>query len=190
MRRPMTARPFHARALSLGLCLALGACATTEAPRGPLGGPPAPAAPAPAPAPAAPESSAPVIEEPLPDLNRRDNVYFTQGSSVIDESGQQTIRQHAEKLKNDRRLVVTLIGYGAADGGSTEYKVALGQKRLDAVAAELKAAGAALGQIRKQTAPAGKSAAQRCANEACHQFDRRVELRYIDLKTPPSRRVP
>lgn len=186
-------RSFPRCAPWLALCLVLAACATAEAPRGPLGGPPVPSAPAPAPAMPAPAEAgggARAVEEPLPDMNRRDNVYFAQGSSVIDQAGRETIRTHAERLKNDRRLVITLIGYNSTDGGSTEYKVALGQKRLEAVAVELKAAGAALGQIRKQSSPSPKSTAQRCASEACHQLDRRVELRYIDLKTPPSRRVP
>ncbi len=191
MRRRITDRSFLHRALSLSLCLALAACATSEAPRGPLGGTATPALPAPVPLPAAePDSSERATEEPLPDINQRDNVYFAQGSSVIDAAGREAIRQHGERLKGNRRLVVTLVGYSSSDGGSTEYKVALGQKRLDAVAGELKAAGAALGQIRKQSSPSGKSTAQRCASEACHQLDRRVELRYIDLKTPPSRRVP
>jgi outer membrane protein OmpA-like peptidoglycan-associated protein len=179
-------------AVSLALCLAVAACATPEAQRGPLGG----GVPPPLPAPAAPP--APVEEpdvptqpdaEPLPDLNRRDNVYFSQGSTGIDEAGRETIRQHADKLKNNRRLVVMLIGH-STDRGSTEYKVALGQKRVDAVAEELRSAGAVAGQIRKQSYPSGKSTQNRCATEACHQVDRRVELRYIDLKTPPSRRVP
>jgi outer membrane protein OmpA-like peptidoglycan-associated protein len=186
-------RPFPGFALSLVLCLFLAACATTDAPRGPLGtaSPPPPAAPAPPPAPPVelPDSSARVDDGPLPDLNRKDNVYFSQGSTAVDDAGRETIRRHAERLKNDRRLVVILIGY-STDRGSTEYKVALGQKRIDAVAEELKAAGATLGQIRKQSVPSGKSAADRCVTEACHQLDRRVELRYIDLKTPPSRRVP
>ena len=125
----------------------------------------------------------------LPDLDRRDNVYFLQGSSDIDNAGRETIRQHAEKLKGDRRLVVMLIGH-STDRGSTEYKVALGQKRVDAVAEELRSAGATSSQIRKQSYPSGKASKDRCATEACHQLDRRVELRYIDLKTPPSRRVP
>jgi outer membrane protein OmpA-like peptidoglycan-associated protein len=184
----LTVRSFPFRALVLALTITLAACATTETQRGPLGGTAAPPLPAPAPIPE-PESPR-VTEEPLPDLNRRDNVYFAQGSSVIDAAGKDTIRQHADRLRNDRRLVITLIGYSSSDGGSTEYKVALGQKRLDAVAEELKAAGAALGQIRKQSYPSSKSGNPRCASEGCHQQERRVELRYIDLKTPPSRRVP
>jgi outer membrane protein OmpA-like peptidoglycan-associated protein len=177
-------------AFGVGLCLVLAACATPGAQRGPLGGtvsppPAAPAAPVAAPEPprARPD------EERLPDLNRADNVYFSQGSTAIDDSGRETIRQHAEKLKNNRRLVVTLIGH-SPDHGSMEYKVALAQKRVDVVADELRSAGATTGQIRKQNYPSDKSAADRCASDACHQLDRRVELRYIDLTTPPSRRVP
>ena len=191
---PLTCAP-SGSAIALALCVILGACATPDAtrePRGPLGGavsPPLPATVAP-PAPMG-DADARVRpdEGPLPDLDRQDNIYFAQGSTSIDDAGRQTIRQHAEKLKGNRRLVITLIGH-STDLGSTEYKVALGQKRIDAVAEELRSAGAASAQIRKQSVPSGKSAADRCASEACHQLDRRVELRYIDLKTPPSRRVP
>lgn len=179
-------------AISLVFCLALAACATTEESRGPLGGTAAPPPPVPVtpPAPVEVPDRVPADAQPLPDLNRKDNVYFSQGSTAIDDAGRETIRRHAERLKNNRRLVITLIGYSSTDGGSTEYKVALGQKRINAVAEELRSAGAALGQIRKQSVPSGKSAADRCASEACHRLDRRVELRYIDLKSPPSRRVP
>jgi outer membrane protein OmpA-like peptidoglycan-associated protein len=180
-------------ALSLILCLVLAACATPDGgePRGPLGGTGSPLPPAKVGPPVPGEDAARVQPDPgqLPGLDRRDNVYFSQGSSSIDEVGRETIRRHAEKLKGNRRLVVTLIGH-STDGGSMEYKVALGQKRVDAVAEELRSAGAAQGQIRKQSVPSGKSAGDRCASEACYQLDRRVELRYIDLKTPPSRRVP
>jgi outer membrane protein OmpA-like peptidoglycan-associated protein len=190
MRWHLTVRSFPFRVLLVALTCALAACATTETQRGPLGGTVAPPLPQPAPAPV-PEPEGPrVTEEPLPDLNRDENVYFAQGSSVIDAAGKETIRRHADRLRNNRRLVVTLIGYGSSDGGSTEYKIALGQKRLDAVAEELKGAGAALGQIRKQSSPPNKSRNPRCASEGCHQQERRVELRYINLKTPPSRRVP
>lgn len=186
-------RTFPGSAVSLVLCLVVAACATPDTPRGPLGGtvspPPAvPVPPRPAPV-EEPDLRAQPAEGPLPDLNPKDNVYFAQGSTAIDDSGRETIRQHGERLKNNRRLVVTLIGH-STDRGSTEYKVALGQKRIDAVAEVLRSAGVASGQIRKQSVPSGKSARDRCASEACHQLDRRVELRYIDLKTPPSRRVP
>lgn len=186
-------RTFPGFAVSLVLCLVLAACATPDTPRGPLGGTAAPPPPVPVTPPAPvkePDRRVPADAQPLPDLNRKDNVYFLQGSTAIDDAGRETIRQHAERLKNNRRLVITLIGYSSTDGGSTEYKVALGQKRINAVAEELRSAGAAMGQIRKQSVPSGKSARDRCASEACHQLDRRVELRYIDLKTPPSRRVP
>jgi outer membrane protein OmpA-like peptidoglycan-associated protein len=180
-------------ALSLALCLVLAACATPDGgePRGPLGGTASPLPPAKVVPPVPGDDAARVQPDQgsPPGLDRRDNIYFSQGSSSIDETGKETIRRHAEKLKGNRRLVVMLIGH-STDGGSTEYKVALGQKRVDAVAEELRSAGAARRQIRKQSVPSGKSAGDRCASEACDQLDRRVELRYIDLKTPPSRRVP
>lgn len=196
MRRQNLTCSSFGRAIALGLCLVLAACATPDAtvrePRGPLGGAAAPPLPATVAPPAAVDDTdarARPDEEALPDLDRRDNVYFSQGSTYIDDAGRETIRQHAERLKGDRRLVLMLIGHGT-DRGSTEYKVALGQKRVDAVAEELRSAGATSSQIRKRSYPSGKSARDRCSTEPCHQLDRRVELRYIDLKTPPNRRVP
>ena len=122
-------------------------------------------------------------------FDRRNNVYFAQGSAEIDNAGRETLKLHAEKLKGDRRLAVTLISY-PADRGSTEYKIALGQKRVDAVADELRAAGVGISQIRKQSYGAERANSDRCKTEACRQSDRRVELHYIDLKTSPTRRVP
>jgi peptidoglycan-associated lipoprotein len=196
MRRQLLVRLPSGSAISLALCLVLAACATPDAtvgpgePRGPIGVPASPPLPATVAPPASQDDARTrPEEEPLPDLDREDNVYFAQGSTDIDDAGRETIRQHAEKLKGNRRLVVTLIGH-STDLGSTEYKIALGQKRVDAVAEELRSAGAAAGQIRKRSYPSGKPAADRCSTEVCHQLDRRVELRYINLKTPPSRRVP
>jgi outer membrane protein OmpA-like peptidoglycan-associated protein len=188
-------------AIPFALCLLLSACATSDSTvgpgeaKGPLGGPGSPsqtakAAPPGLPAPGSDVEVRPRPEEgTAPNLDRKDNVYFSQGSADIDDAGRETIRQHAEKLKSNRRLVVTLIGH-STDRGSTEYKVALGQKRVDLVADELKSAGAATVQIRKRSYASDKATADRCASEACRQTDRRVELRYIDLTTPPSRRVP
>jgi len=186
--------PFGAAAALL-LALFVSGCATPEAPgepremRGPLGGPQPGTPPAPVAPGAAPEVRVPPDEGPLPALNRRDNVYFSQGSAEIDTAGRETIRQHAERLKNNRQLIIMLVGH-STDRGSMEYKVALRQKRVDAVAEELRSAGAASGQVRKRSYPLDQPTVDRCATEACHQVDRRVELRYIDLKTPPSRRVP
>jgi len=180
----------------IALALTVAACSTPDAKvgsgNGPLGlGGPATAG-KPAVTSAASEDSGAAgrdgadSEDP-PVFDRRNNIYFTQGSAAIDGAGRETIRQHAEKLKGDRRLTVTLIAY-PADRGSTEYKIALGQKRVDAVAEELRTSGAASGQIRKQSY--GSQQAERCKTESCRQLDRRVELLYLGLKSPATRRAP
>jgi outer membrane protein OmpA-like peptidoglycan-associated protein len=195
MRRHLLTRIFDGPAIPLAVCIVLSACATPDASvgreaKGPLGGPVSPKPPeSVAPPGPADESGGRREAGPPRSLDRRDNVYFAQGSAAIDEAGRETIRQHAERLKNNRQLIVMLVGH-STDRGSTEYKVALGQKRVDAVADELRSAGAASGQIRKRSYPSEKSVVDRCATESCDEADRRVELRYIDLKTPPTRRVP
>ena len=187
-----------ARLVPVALALTIAACATPDAKDsssdGPLGvtKPSKAAEPARKAAPAEPggtEASDRPEDEQLSVLDRRNNVYFAQGSAELDMAGRETLKQHAEKLKSDRRLMVTLISY-PADRGSTEYKIALGQKRVDVVAEELRSAGVATSQIRKQSYASERANADRCKTEACRQSDRRVELRYIDLKTSPTRRVP
>jgi outer membrane protein OmpA-like peptidoglycan-associated protein len=187
-----------ARLLSVALALTVTACASPDgkvgAGDGPLGVTKPTKAQEPAPKTAPPAvGGAEGTEQPGDSaallLDRRNNVYFAQGSAEIDGAGRETLRQHAEKLKSDRRLMVMLISY-PADRGSTEYKIALGQKRVDSVADELRAGGVATSQMRKQSYGSERANSDRCKTEACRESDRRVELRYLDIKTAPTRRVP
>jgi peptidoglycan-associated lipoprotein len=115
----------------------------------------------------------------VPPLDLENSIYFALGSIDIDDAGRTVIQRHAEKLKANRRVMVTLVGY-TDHLGSREYNVALGQKRVTAVGQALLASGVSARQIRTRSYGYEKAAPAPCSNEACRRHLRRVELRYLN----------
>ncbi len=114
---------------------------------------------------------------PRPDA--ADSVYFALGSVEIDDAGWAVVRRHAEKLKSNPRLRVTLFGH-TDHLGSREYNVALGQKRVAAVEKALRASGVSGRQIRKNSYGYEKATPSPCSSDECRKHLRRVELRYVN----------
>lgn len=104
------------------------------------------------------------------------SIYFASAETAIDETGKAQLRQHAARLKEDPRLVVTLIGF-TDNQGSRSYNLALADARMDAVSETLRSLGVARKQIRRQSAGHG-AAADDCSSLACRQQMRRVDLVY------------
>jgi outer membrane protein OmpA-like peptidoglycan-associated protein len=143
---------------------------------------------------AAPESAGPMDSRDLPGrsieperrpkpvaprLDLESSVYFSLGSVDIDDAGWGVVRRHAEQLKSNPRLRVTLFGH-TDHLGSREYNVALGQKRVAAVEKALRASGVPGRQIRKNSYGYEKATPSPCSTDACRQHLRRVELRYLN----------
>lgn len=104
------------------------------------------------------------------------NVYFATASTALDARGRDTLQAYAAKLKAGRDLRVALTGH-TDHLGSREYNLALGQKRVDAVAQELIELGVWSRQIVQRTSYGNELGRQRgCRSEACRQASRRVEL--------------
>lgn len=135
----------------------------------------APALPTTAPAASHPREKTPVREE-KPAIG--DNIFFATGSVRIDEQGRRLLREVVATLKADPRTNITLVGH-TDDLGSTEFNIALAQRRVEAVADELAAMGASPRQLRRISY--GNEAAPRvCTTPACRQDQRRVEIRYSE----------
>ncbi|MFM2121285.1 MAG: hypothetical protein RL722_2753 [Pseudomonadota bacterium] len=164
-----------ARLSVLMAALALAACSSTPpattaaaAPAAPAAPAPAPAAPAPAPkaaapapapvaaAPAAapqPAKSATVQAKPLPayldpnsDISQKRSVFFEFDQALIKGEYTALVQRHGSYLGANPGLAVKVEG-NTDERGSSEYNLALGQRRAEAVKKALELAGAKAGQI-------------------------------------------
>lgn len=109
----------------------------------------------------------------LPDTSNA--LFFGAGSAAISPEGKRMLQALAERLKENRRATITLIGH-SDDTGSTEFDVAMAQRRVDAAATELQKAGLASRQIRRVSYGNESGASAPCSSEPCRQRERRVDL--------------
>lgn len=108
-----------------------------------------------------------------------DRVFFTRGATAVDAEGMNVLLQHAERLRGNARLVVTLIGY-TDHLGSRSYNLAVAEQRVTAVAAALRSMNVPKSQIRRKSA-GGEGGRTECKNEGCRADKRRVDLVYSEL---------
>lgn len=128
---------------------------------------------------AIPERTRPglVAEPPPPDP--ASNIFFSSGSDRIGPAGRRLLQEMAEKLKGKVRADITLVGH-TDDAGSTEFNIALAQKRVEAVANELESMGVSPRQIRRISYGNEASGPTTCGTAICRDRERRVELRLSD----------
>jgi peptidoglycan-associated lipoprotein len=103
-------------------------------------------------------------------------VYFDYDSYSVKSEFQSMIEQHARFLKSNPNRRVSLEGNTDARGGS-EYNLALGQKRAEAVRRALGLLGVTDSQVEAVSFGAEKPAANG-ADEASYAQNRRVEFSY------------
>lgn len=114
---------------------------------------------------------------PAPAVSAEDhNVFFEQGLTVVRESEKEKLRQHAQRLKQNPKIYVTLTGY-SDDLGSRNYKLAIAEERLAAVSKLLRSYGASPRQIRRNRSASVKNPPN-CSTDDCLRMRRRVELVY------------
>jgi peptidoglycan-associated lipoprotein len=127
----------------------LAACSST--PVAPPAAAPAPAAPAVAPAPSAAAKPAPASTvttvtlpahlDPNNPISKERSVYFDFDEFVIKPEFAGLVERHGKYLASNAALAVKIEG-NADERGSTEYNLALGQKRAEAVLKSLRIYGA------------------------------------------------
>lgn len=154
----------------------LAGCASvpqTEPQPLPPGGPPAKASPE---RPAQPERRA--LPKPAAVVDEENNVFFKANSTLVDPDEKPKLQRHVQRLKADRKLVLMLIGH-TDDQGSRSYKLAVAERRLDAVFKLLRSMGVPARQLRRY--PLGREMTNPgCGNAECREDMRRVELVYQD----------
>ncbi len=103
-------------------------------------------------------------------------IYFELDSYTVKSEYQNALEAHSRYLRADRTRRVNLEGHADARGGS-EYNVALGQKRADAVRRALSALGVPEGQMESVSFGKEKPVAQG-SDESAYSQNRRAALNY------------
>lgn len=165
--------------LSIILVNLLAACAS-EAPKEAVNEPAA--APAPvaevAPPVAAPAEAAPVAEAPAPSAEAAGpaerSVYFPFDKDAVQAADRGIVQAHGEYLAKNSNAKVRVEG-NADERGSSEYNLALGQRRANNVKKLLVLSGAKAAQV--ETTSFGEEK-PRCAehNEGCWSQNRRADI--------------
>jgi peptidoglycan-associated lipoprotein len=115
------------------------------------------------------------LNDPNNILSQR-NIYFDFDSDAIRVEFRPNIEAHAKYLQANSNAKVTLQG-NADERGTREYNLSLGQRRSVAVKTALNLLGVPDSQI--ETVSYGEENANpACADDACYQADRRVEIVY------------
>ncbi|MBK6854203.1 MAG: peptidoglycan-associated lipoprotein Pal [Burkholderiales bacterium] len=178
----------------------LAACSSTPPPAAPAPAPvavtPAPAAPAaqpapvatpaptptpmadtrPAPAPMAEAKALPAHLDPNSALSRQRSVFFDFDRTVVRPDATSIIQNHGKYLADNPSLAIRIEG-NADERGSTEYNLALGNKRAEAVRQALKLAGAREGQM--EAISYGEERPKATGHdEAAWAQNRRADLQY------------
>ena len=103
-------------------------------------------------------------------------IYFDLDSYTVKSEYQTVLDAHARYLRADRNRRVNLEGHTDARGGS-EYNLALGQKRSDAVRRALSALGVPEAQMESVSFGKEKPVAQG-SDESAYSQNRRAALNY------------
>jgi peptidoglycan-associated lipoprotein len=189
--------------LAAALIASLGACSSTPpaAPASPAPAPVAAAAPAPAPAPRATAPApapapAPVAQaatrpattpsasstalaahlDPASDINRERSVYFDFDQATVRADSRSVIERHGKYLSGNPKLAVRIEG-NADERGSTEYNLALGQRRAEAVRQALKLLGVSDLQL-EATSWGEERPKSNGHDDAAWSQNRRADLQY------------
>jgi len=161
--------------ISVVLVNLLAACASQKAPEA--------AAPAATPAPVA-AVTAPVVEkavvvDPLNDATSilaKRSVYYALDVDAVAAADKPAIVAHGKYLSENPSRKVELAGY-ADERGSTEYNLALGQRRADGVKKMLELSGAKAAQVSSVSFGEEKPKAAG-HDEAAWSQNRRTDLNY------------
>lgn len=161
--------------------LILAGCATQPVPPVPPG--PAssePARPATASPPPMPAVNPAVVAEAkvIAAVDSENSIFFALAETDVDEAGEQKLRLHAARLKEDNKLRVRLVGY-TDNQGSRSYNIALAERRVKAVYDLLRKFGVSSLQLR-HTSVGGEMANKSCRSAECRNLMRRVELQYLE----------
>lgn len=120
------------------------------------------------------ETSPESTEKEVREINEEECVFFPLGSSTLSSKEKHKIDALAQRLLDDKNLVVMLIGH-ANDNGSSSFNLAVSDSRVMAVAEQFRKHGIQRSQIRKE-ALGSERTPKSCRSAECRQRSRRVEF--------------
>jgi len=105
---------------------------------------------------------------------QKNSVYFDFDEFAIKPEYREVVHQHAQSIKKQKALAIKLEGH-ADERGSSEYNLALGDRRANAVRKSLEVLGVPGGQI--HTVSMGEESPRlACHEEKCWKENRRVDF--------------
>lgn len=104
------------------------------------------------------------------------SIFFAPSRAEVDEDGRRKLQQHAQRLKDNPKLQLTLVGH-TDDLGSRAYNLAIVEQRIDAVYRLLRGLGVPVRQLRRYAVGAERPG-KACRTPECRRNMRRVELQY------------
>lgn len=115
-----------------------------------------------------------LMEKESREIHEDECIYFALGSSTIGNKEKHKINAIAQRLHDDKSLVVTVIGH-ANDNGSSSFNLAVSDSRVIVVTEHLRKLGVQKSQIRK-VALGSERTPKNCRSSECRQASRRVEF--------------
>lgn len=176
----MKAQFLSASLLAAGVLLAGCSSTPVTPPPAPVPPAPAPVAPAPTPAPApAPVAPAPVLPaylDPNSPIHNERSIYFGFDQFTIKSDYDAMLERHGRYLSSAPSVAIKVEG-NTDERGSSEYNLALGQKRAEAVVKALKIYGVKDAQV--EAVSWGKERPKATGHdEAAWSQNRRADLAY------------
>lgn len=111
---------------------------------------------------------------PVAEADEKNSIFFSLGSSTINQSERNKLRDFCTLLKSNKAFHVTLVGH-ANDNGSSSFNLAVADARVQSVATALIKSGVKPHQIKRNIVGDGK-ASRACKSQECRRKMRRVEL--------------
>jgi len=117
-----------------------------------------------------------VAEDPINELLSKRAIYYPTDVDAISEQDKRIVQAHAKHLAEHQKRSVRLEG-NADERGSSEYNLALGQRRADGVKKLLLLSG--IGEDRIESVSYGEEKpASSAHNEAAWSQNRRTDIKY------------
>ena len=117
-----------------------------------------------------------VAEDPINELLSKRAIYYSTDVDAISEQDKRIVQAHAKHLAEHQKRSVRLEG-NADERGSSEYNLALGQRRADGVKKLLLLSG--IGEDRIESVSYGEEKpASSAHNEAAWSQNRRTDIKY------------
>ena len=125
-----------------------------------------------------PDQAAPAVtdEQLISTVDIERSIFFARRSTAVDPAERYKLRQQAQRLLADPKLVVTLVGH-TDDLGSASYNLAIAEQRVSSVYQLLRKHGVPRKQLLRY-AVGREKVARACGSSECRAKMRRVEFVY------------